>query len=209
VPKHFGHSKVRKSKPGLSGSTSRNAIVSPHFAQRGLLITFTNTAYPPIKQLHHWTRFAQILCSEGDGCLEKCWTPAQQSRTSFLENQICTMLPASELNRLQKVSGAYCKLGETFFMRSKLAISALVVASLFGSTLMASAQTQPAPGASSEGNVGPGAASGKKTKHEKGMTTGSSTRSGAKKGDGAKPSDQDDTGSGADTMAAPKSGSKY
>jgi hypothetical protein len=59
-------------------------------------------------------------------------------------------------------------------MRSKLAISALVVASLFGSTLIASAQSQPAPGASSEGNVGPGATSGKKTKHEKGMTTGSS-----------------------------------
>jgi hypothetical protein len=42
-------------------------------------------------------------------------------------------------------------------MRSKLAISALVVASLFGATVIASAQTQPAPGASSEGNVGPGA----------------------------------------------------
>jgi hypothetical protein len=42
-------------------------------------------------------------------------------------------------------------------MRSKLAISALVVASLFGATAIASAQTQPAPGASSEGNVGPGA----------------------------------------------------
>src|ERR1700674_4913899 len=95
---------------------------------------------------------------------------------------------------------------ETFLMRSKLAISALVVASLFGSTLIASAQNQPAPGASSEGNVGPGATSGKKAKHEKGMTTGSSTRSGAKKGDAANPSDQD--GSGADNMAAPKSGSK-
>ena len=94
-------------------------------------------------------------------------------------------------------------------MRSKLAISALVVASLFGSTLIASAQSQPAPGASSEGNVGPGATSGKKTKHEKGMTTGSSTRSGSKKGDAANPSDQDNAGSGADTMAAPKSGSKY
>src|SRR5258708_40030567 len=57
-------------------------------------------------------------------------------------------------------------------MRSKFTISALVVASLFGSTLIASAQSQPAPGASSEGNVGPGATSGKKTKHEKGMTTG-------------------------------------
>jgi hypothetical protein len=98
---------------------------------------------------------------------------------------------------------------ETFFMRSKLAISALVVASLFGSTLIASAQSQPAPGASSEGNVGPGATSGKKTKHEKGVTAGSSTRSGAKKGDAANPSDQDNAGSGADTMAAPKSGSKY
>jgi len=94
-------------------------------------------------------------------------------------------------------------------MRSKLAISALVVASLFGSTLIASAQSQPAPGASSVGNVGPGATSGKKTKHEKGMTTGSSARSGAKKGDAANPSDQDNAASGADTMAAPKSGSKY
>jgi hypothetical protein len=46
MPKHFGHSKVRKSKPGLSGSMSRNTIVSPHFWQRGVSITFTNTAYP-------------------------------------------------------------------------------------------------------------------------------------------------------------------
>ena len=66
-------------------------------------------------------------------------------------------------------------------MRSKFAISTLVVASLFGSTLIASAQTQTAPGASSQGTVSPGATSGKKTQHEKGMTTGSSTRSGAKK----------------------------
>ena len=94
-------------------------------------------------------------------------------------------------------------------MQYKLAISALVVASLFGSTLIASAQSQPAPGASSEGNVGPGATSGKKTKHEKGMTTGKSTRSGANKGGAANPSDQDDAGSGADNMAAPKSGGKY
>jgi hypothetical protein len=94
-------------------------------------------------------------------------------------------------------------------MRSKLAISALVVTSLFGSTLVASAQSQTAPGASNEGNVGPGATSGKKAKHEKGMTTGSSTRSGANKGGVANPPDQDSTGSGADNMAAPKSGSKY
>jgi hypothetical protein len=94
-------------------------------------------------------------------------------------------------------------------MRSKLAISALVVTSLFGSTLIASAQMQPAPGVSSEGNVGPGATSGKKTKHEKGMTTGSSTRSGAKKGDATNPADQDNVGSDADTMAPPKRGEKY
>src|SRR3981081_972662 len=75
-------------------------------------------------------------------------------------------------------------------MRSKLAISALVVASLFGSTLIASAQGQPAPGASSEGNVGPDASSGKKKKHEKGMPTGSSRRSGANKGDTGDSSDQ-------------------
>ena len=75
-------------------------------------------------------------------------------------------------------------------MRSKLAISALVVASLFGSTLIASAQSQPEPGASSEGNVGPGATSGKNRKHEKGMTTGSSARSGADKGNAGNPSGQ-------------------
>src|SRR5258708_33150821 len=75
-------------------------------------------------------------------------------------------------------------------MRSKFTISALVVASLFGSTLIASAQSQPAPGASGGGNVGPGGTSGKKTKHEKGMTTGSSKRSGANEGDPVNPSGQ-------------------
>ena len=127
----------------------------------------------------------------------------------FLEYEICTMLPASELNRLPPVSGPYCNLGETFFMRSKLAISALVFASFFGSTLIASAQSQPAPGASSEGNVGPGATSGKKTKHEKGTTTGSSTHSGAKKGHAANPSGQGNVDPDNDNIAAPKSGSKY
>ena len=94
-------------------------------------------------------------------------------------------------------------------MRSKLAISALVVASLFGSTLIASAQNQPAPGAPGEGNVGPGATSGKKMKHEKGMTTGSSTRSRANKGDVANPSSQGNVDPDNDNIAAPKSGKKY
>jgi hypothetical protein len=48
VTKHFGHSKVRKSKPGLSGSMIRNNIASPHFEQRGLLILSTNIAHPPL-----------------------------------------------------------------------------------------------------------------------------------------------------------------
>jgi hypothetical protein len=93
-------------------------------------------------------------------------------------------------------------------MRSnKLAISALVVTSLFGSTLVASAQNQPAPGTSNEGIISPGATSGKKT--QKGTTTGSTTRSGANKGGAADPSEQDNAGSGGDTMAAPKGGSRY
>jgi hypothetical protein len=94
-------------------------------------------------------------------------------------------------------------------MRSKPAIiSALVVASLFGSTLIASAQGQTAPGASNEGTVSPGATPGKKTQQEKGMTTGS-TRNGANKAGPAIPSEQDNAGSGASNMAAPKSGSRY
>ena len=79
-------------------------------------------------------------------------------------------------------------------MRSKLAISALVVATLFGATTIAAAQTQPAPGASSEGNVGPDAThskihskmkSGKMktSKMKSGTTTGMSSRS--HKGDNA------------------------
>jgi hypothetical protein len=51
VTKHFGHSKVRESKPGLSGSMIRNAIVSPHFWHRGPLIRSTNMAYPPVRFL--------------------------------------------------------------------------------------------------------------------------------------------------------------
>ena len=87
-------------------------------------------------------------------------------------------------------------------MRSKFTISALVVASLFGSTLIASAQSQPAP-------VGPGASSDKKTKHEKGMTTGSSRRSGANKGDAVNPSGQGNVDPDTESGAGPKRGGKY
>ena len=40
-------------------------------------------------------------------------------------------------------------------MRSKLALSVIVAASLVGTTMIASAQTQPAPGASSEESAAP------------------------------------------------------
>jgi hypothetical protein len=114
---------------------------------------------------------------------------------------------APELNRTPGIWSDRVTNGD-ISMRSKLAISTLVVASLFGSTLIASAQTQTAPGASSAGTVSPGAASAKKTQHEKGMTTGSTTRSGANKSGTMAPSSPDNAGSGADNMAAPKSGSK-
>jgi len=114
---------------------------------------------------------------------------------------------APELNRVPGIWSDRVTNGD-ISMRSKLAISTLVVASLFGSTLIASAQTQTAPGASGAGTVSPGAASAKKTQHEKGMTTGSTTRSGANKSGTMAPSSPDKAGSGADNMAAPKSGSK-
>lgn len=83
-------------------------------------------------------------------------------------------------------------------MGSRLAISTLVIASLLGTTAIASAQTQtqPAPGASSEGNVGPGATdtkmkSGKmKSSKMKSSTTtgmgGNSKKSGTDKNGDAK-----------------------
>jgi hypothetical protein len=134
----------------------------------------------------------------------------------FLEYEICAMF-AMGRNRVACPRFGFILTNQpgSPLMRSKLAISALVVTSLFGSTLIASAQNQPAPGASSpgassEGTVTPGATRGKKTQHENGMTTGSSTRNGANKGGAANPSDQDDAGPGAGTMAPPPmSGSKY
>jgi hypothetical protein len=138
--------------------------------------------------------------------LEHCRTPAQQSRNDFFGKSDLHNVASFKTQSSAKVWGAHCYLGETFFMRSKLAISALVVTSLFGSTLIASAQNQPAPGGSNEGTISPGA-TGKKT--QKGTTTGSTTRSGVNKGGATDPSAQDNAGSGADTMAAPKSGSRY
>jgi hypothetical protein len=136
--------------------------------------------------------------------LEKCWTPISKY---FFGKSNLHNVARFETKSSAKRLGPHCYLGETFFMRSKLAISALVVTSLFGSTLVASAQNQPTPGASNEGTISPGATSSKKM--QKGTTTGSTTRSGANKGGAANPSEQDNAGSGTDTMAAPKGGSRY
>ena len=66
-------------------------------------------------------------------------------------------------------------------MRTKLALSALVIAALFGATTIVPAQTQqqPAPGASSAGNVGADATGSKmksskmkSSKAKSGTTTG-------------------------------------
>jgi hypothetical protein len=53
VPKHFEHSNVRESKPGLSGSMTRNVIFTSHFGHLGLLIWSTNIAYPPLGRTNH------------------------------------------------------------------------------------------------------------------------------------------------------------
>jgi hypothetical protein len=63
----------------------------------------------------------------------------------FLEYAICDICHGPEQNRMPDVWVRHNQLG-SLLMRSKLAISALVVTSLFGATLIASAQNQPAPG---------------------------------------------------------------
>jgi hypothetical protein len=133
---------------------------------------------------------------------------AQHSPTSPSEDEIFEMFAICRNGIACPGFGVFAVTYGDLLMRSKLAIPALVVASLFGSTLIASAQTQTAPGASSEGTVNPGATSGKKIQHDKGMTTGSDTR-GANKTGTMNPSGQNNAGSGSDNMAAPKGGSKY
>jgi hypothetical protein len=112
VSKHFGHSKLRESKPGLSGSMIRKDIIAPHLGHRGLLIESMNIAESPIRsqrlldvcrvssRLNQWTRFAQILCSEGDECLESDGCLRSDHETSAVgklvvvaaqENEICAM----------------------------------------------------------------------------------------------------------------------
>jgi hypothetical protein len=80
-------------------------------------------------------------------------------------------------------------------MRCKLALSALAVAALFGATAIASAQMQPAAGASSDGNAGK---QGTSPNMKPGTTTGSAAKVHTLKGVAPNPPFQDtrDAGTG-------------
>jgi hypothetical protein len=81
-------------------------------------------------------------------------------------------------------------------MRSRLALSAIVIASLFGAGSAASAQqNQPAPGASTQGNVGPGATKDTMGKMKPGATTGMN-RGSTSRSDARNPSSQGNVGPG-------------
>jgi hypothetical protein len=94
-------------------------------------------------------------------------------------------------------------------MRCKLALSTLVIASLFGATAIVSAQTTPAPGASSEGNVGPSATG---TRAKSGMTRSGTTTTGmtrSQKGDAARnPSSEGNVGPGTNNNNGPAPGGR-
>lgn len=88
-------------------------------------------------------------------------------------------------------------------MRSKLALSVLVAASLVGATTIASAQTQqPAPGMSSGGT----STHMKSTKSNK---MKSNTTTGMSRGMSRNPSSQGNVGPGTDNNAPPAGSSKY
>ncbi|HUN97417.1 MAG TPA: hypothetical protein VMU69_14455 [Bradyrhizobium sp.] len=87
-------------------------------------------------------------------------------------------------------------------MRSKLALSVLVAASLAGATTIASAQTQPAPGMSREGT----STHMKSTKSSK---MKSNTTTGMSRGMSHNPSSKGNVGPGTEHNSAPASGSKY
>jgi hypothetical protein len=86
-------------------------------------------------------------------------------------------------------------------MKKLLIACAIVALSASG----AFAQSQPAPGASSEGNVGPGAGMPRTKTHVKsGTTTGMSTRSHRM----ANPSSEGNVGPGTNNNSGPQSGGR-
>ncbi|HEX7564355.1 MAG TPA: hypothetical protein VF396_14050, partial [Bradyrhizobium sp.] len=83
-----------ESKPGLSGSMIRNAIISPHFRQPGFLITFTNTAYPPNSKC----TIGRALRKSYVRNVTDVWKSNERLRSNrepvFLEYEICAMFAA-------------------------------------------------------------------------------------------------------------------
>lgn len=86
-------------------------------------------------------------------------------------------------------------------MRSKLALSVLVAASLVGATTIASAQTHPTPGMSSGGT----STHMKSTKSNKMK----SSTTGMSRGTTHNPSSQGNSNPGMNNNSAPSTGSKY
>ena len=86
----------------------------------------------------------------------------------------------------------------------KIILASTVIFALSASG--AFAQSQPTSGASSEGNVGPGAATGSKQMNsKKGMTTGSAKDS---KGMAANPSSSGNVGPGTNNNSGPQKGGR-
>ena len=90
-------------------------------------------------------------------------------------------------------------------MKKIILATACILALSAGGAL---AQSQPAPGASSEGNVGPGAT----TKHlnaKKGVTTGASSGMHTRKGSAGKTSSEGNLGPGTNNNTSKQPGSRY
>jgi hypothetical protein len=96
---------------------------------------------------------------------------------------------------------------ELWIMKKLMIASACALALSMGGAF---AQSQPAPGASSKGNVGPGATETKKpTKHmKKGMTTGMGAGTASRKGISANPSSSGNVGPGTNNNNGPQPGGR-
>jgi hypothetical protein len=119
---------------------------------------------------------------------------------SFLENLSRDPEPKSATPVF--LCSQFVQIREVTFMSSKLALSALIVASLLGATMtIASAQMQPAPGASSQDNVGRGATA-HRTKMKTHKMSASKTRSGTTTGmsAGSRKGNREGTGTNNNSM---------
>ena len=117
------------------------------------------------------------------------------SQASSFKAAVCAEKPDRREPKFASQVLAFASLyKEEMIMRPRLAISALVATALFGAMAIASAQMQPAPGASSQGNAGPGAGN---SNTKPGMTTGSaSTKAVINKGVARNPATDNNSGTG-------------